>query len=155
VTSSLADANAAVAALWPLDEAEDWDAPGLLSGDPASAVTRIHLAVDAVLDTVDEAIEGGAQLLVVHHPLLLRGVTSVAEDRYKGAAIKDICPKHTEKLKDKKKSKAPALPDLSYSYVYRFTPLMEQRLSQGGIRLAAYLNALFAEPQALPERPPR
>ena len=25
--------------------------------------------------------------------------------RYKGAAIKDICPKHTEKLKDKKKSK--------------------------------------------------
>jgi dinuclear metal center YbgI/SA1388 family protein len=87
VTSSLADANAAVAALWPLDEAEDWDAPGLLSGDPASAVTRIHLAVDAVLDTVDEAIEGGAQLLVVHHPLLLRGVTSVAEDRYKGAAI--------------------------------------------------------------------
>lgn len=25
--------------------------------------------------------------------------------RYKGAAIKDVCPKHTEKLKDKKKSK--------------------------------------------------
>ena len=85
--TSLADANAAIAALWPLDEAEDWDAPGLLSGDPGSAVSRIHLAVDAVLETVDEAIESGAQLLVVHHPLLLRGVTSVAEDRYKGAAI--------------------------------------------------------------------
>jgi dinuclear metal center YbgI/SA1388 family protein len=87
VTTTLADANAAIAALWPLDEAEDWDAPGLLSGDPAAAVTRIHLAVDAVLDTVEEAIAGGAQLLVVHHPLLLRGVTSVAEDRYKGAVI--------------------------------------------------------------------
>jgi len=87
VTSTLADANAAIASLWPLDEAEEWDAPGLLSGDPASAVTRIHVAVDAVLDTVDEAIEGGAQLLVVHHPLLLRGVTSVAEDRYKVAVI--------------------------------------------------------------------
>ena len=36
-----------------------------------------------------------------------------------------------------------------------FTPLMEQRLSQGGVRLAAYLNAIFAEPQPLPERPPR
>ncbi len=45
-----------------------------------------------------------------------------------------------------KKSKAPALPDLSYSYVYRFTPLMEQRLSQAGVRLAAYLNAIYAEP---------
>ncbi len=87
MTSTLADANAAIAALWPLDEAEDWDAPGLLSGDPAATVDRIHLAVDAVLDTVDEAVESGAQLLVVHHPLLLRGVTSVAEDRYKGALI--------------------------------------------------------------------
>jgi hypothetical protein len=39
-----------------------------------------------------------------------------------------------------------AVPDLSYSYVYRFKPVMEQRLSQAGVRLAAYLNALFAEP---------
>lgn len=87
MTSTLADANAAITALWPLDEAEDWDAPGLLSGDPAATVDRIHLAVDAVIDTVDEAIAGGAQLLVVHHPLLLRGVTSVAEDRSKGVVI--------------------------------------------------------------------
>jgi hypothetical protein len=45
-----------------------------------------------------------------------------------------------------KKSKGPAVPDLSYSYIYRFTPLMEQRLSQAGVRLAAYLNAVYAEP---------
>jgi hypothetical protein len=56
---------------------------------------------------------------------------------------------------EKMKKGEPVLPALSYSYVYRFTPLMEQRLSQGGVRLAAYLNALFAEPQVLPERPPR
>ncbi len=87
MTSTLADATAAIAALWPLGEAEEWDAPGLLSGDPAASVDRIHLAVDAVLDTVDEAVDAGAQLLIVHHPLLLRGVTSVAEDRYKGAVI--------------------------------------------------------------------
>jgi dinuclear metal center YbgI/SA1388 family protein len=67
--------------------AESWDAPGLLSGDPTASVTHIHLAVDAVLDTVDEALGLGADLLLVHHPLLLRGVTSVAEDRYKGAAL--------------------------------------------------------------------
>ncbi len=47
----------------------------------------IRLAVDAVLETVDEAIDDGAQLLLTHHPLLLRGVTSVAEDRYKGAVV--------------------------------------------------------------------
>jgi hypothetical protein len=60
-------------------------------------------------------------------------------------------PKKGEKLKKGQ----PVLPDLSYSYVYRFTPLMEQRLSQAGVRLAAYLNWVFAEPQALPERPAR
>ncbi|WP_223690790.1 Nif3-like dinuclear metal center hexameric protein [Leifsonia poae] len=73
--------------LWPLSGAEGWDAPGLLSGDPAAPVERILLAVDAVAATVDEAIGLGADLLLAHHPLLLRGVTSVAEDRYKGALL--------------------------------------------------------------------
>jgi len=44
------------------------------------------------------------------------------------------------------------LPDLSYSYVYNFTPVMERRLSQGGVRLAAYLNSIFAEPRPLPAK---
>ena len=50
------------------------------------------------------------------------------------------------------KGKAKKIPELSYSYVYKFHPLMEQRLSQGGVRLAAYLNALFAQPQQLPAK---
>jgi putative NIF3 family GTP cyclohydrolase 1 type 2 len=87
MTATLADVEACVEALWPVAGAEPWDAVGLLSGDPAAEVRRIHLAVDAVLDTVDEAIEGRADLLLVHHPLLLRGVTTVAETRYKGAAL--------------------------------------------------------------------
>ena len=52
--------------------------------------------------------------------------------------------------KGKKKLKKGTLPDLSYTYVYKFTPVMEQRLSQGGIRLAAYLNATFTEPPVQP-----
>jgi hypothetical protein len=46
-----------------------------------------------------------------------------------------------------KSKKSP--PDLSYSYVYKFTPLMERRLKQAGVRLAAYLNDIYAEPQPL------
>ena len=46
----------------------------------------------------------------------------------------------------------PVLPDLSYFYVYKFTPVMERRLSQGGVRLAAYLNAIFAEPRPVPAK---
>lgn len=59
------------------------------------------------------------------------------------------------KGKKLKKGEQP-LPDLSYDYVYKFTPLMEQRLQQAGVRLAAYLNDIFAHPQPLPaERPAR
>lgn len=84
---TVAEANAAIEKLWPLIGAESWDAPGFLIGDPAASVEKIHLAVDAVSETIDEAISLGADLLLVHHPLLLRGVTTVAEDRYKGAMI--------------------------------------------------------------------
>jgi len=85
--STVADLAAIAEALWPAAGAEAWDAVGLVSGDPAAPVARVLLAVDAVSDTVDEAIETGADLLLTHHPLLLRGVTSIAADRYKGAVI--------------------------------------------------------------------
>lgn len=76
-----------VGRLWPLEGAEPWDAPGLVSGDPGAVVERVLLAVDAVSDTVDEAIEKGADLLLTHHPLLLRGVTTIGEDTYKGSLL--------------------------------------------------------------------
>ncbi|MCU1440491.1 MAG: Nif3-like dinuclear metal center hexameric protein [Rhodoglobus sp.] len=85
--TTIADVAAAVERLWPAAGAEPWDAVGLIAGDPTDRVDSILLAVDAVLDTVDEAVESGADLLLVHHPLLLRGVTTVASDRYKGAAL--------------------------------------------------------------------
>lgn len=83
----LADIMTTIDRLWPLDGAEPWDAPGLVTGDPVASVDRVLLAVDAVAATVDEAIEQGADVLIAHHPLLLRGVTSIAEDRYKGALL--------------------------------------------------------------------
>ena len=84
---TLASVRDTVERLWPLSGAESWDAPGLVAGDPQADVERILLAVDAVAATVDEAVELQADLLIAHHPLLLRGVTSVAEDRYKGALL--------------------------------------------------------------------
>ena len=84
---TLAEVVDAAHSLWPLSGAEDWDAPGLVAGDPSWSVSRVLIAVDAVAATVDEAVDGNFDLLLSHHPLLLRGVTSVAADRYKGAAL--------------------------------------------------------------------
>ncbi|NQX27560.1 Nif3-like dinuclear metal center hexameric protein [Microbacteriaceae bacterium VKM Ac-2854] len=85
--TSLRDAHAAIDRLWPEEGAESWDAPGLVTGDPDASVERILFVVDVVDDTVTEAIDGGYQLIVAHHPLLLRGVTSISEDSYKGRLL--------------------------------------------------------------------
>lgn len=88
--STLENVREVVEHLWPLAGAESWDSPGLAVGDPAAEVTHIHLAVDAVLETVDEAVAMGADLLLVHHPLLFHGVTSVAADTTKGAVVQRL-----------------------------------------------------------------
>lgn len=85
--ADLAELLTTIERLWPAAGAESWDSVGLVTGDPDAAVRRVLLTVDAVGETVDEALEWGADLVIAHHPLLLRGVTTVAEDRYKGALI--------------------------------------------------------------------
>ncbi|WP_066038623.1 Nif3-like dinuclear metal center hexameric protein [Herbiconiux solani] len=84
---TLSEFNAVVEDLWPTGSAEGWDAPGMLSGAGDDPVRRVLLAVDAVAATVDEAVAADADVLLVHHPLLLRGVTSVAESGYKGRLL--------------------------------------------------------------------
>lgn len=67
--------------------AESWDAVGLVCGDPADDVSRVHFAVDPVAAVAEEAIAAGAQLLVTHHPLYLGGTTSVAATSAKGRLV--------------------------------------------------------------------
>lgn len=87
MTTTLADLRSTLDELWPFAAQESWDASGLTAGDPAATVRRVLLCVDAVDATVSETIALGADVLLSHHPLLLRGVTSIAEDRYKGALL--------------------------------------------------------------------
>ncbi|WP_434621505.1 Nif3-like dinuclear metal center hexameric protein [Arthrobacter sp. A5] len=83
----LADVLLAVEELWPESLAEDWDAVGLVVGRPDATVERIMFAVDPNLEVIDEALDWGAQLLITHHPLLLKGVKSVAATSGKGRAV--------------------------------------------------------------------
>lgn len=74
-------------ALYPPRTAHSWDSVGLIVGDPEAPVNRVHFAVDPTVDVVVEAIEAGADLLVTHHPLMLRGVNSVALTSAKGEVV--------------------------------------------------------------------
>lgn len=83
----LSEVIAALDALWPPARAEQWDAVGTVCGDPDAEVRRVLLAVDPVQEIADEAIDLGAQLIITHHPLYLRGTTTVAADRFKGRVV--------------------------------------------------------------------
>ncbi len=83
----LSDVIAALEELYPPQWAESWDAVGLVCGDPQAEVRRVLFAVDPVQAVVDEAVEWGADLVVTHHPLYLRGTTTVAATTFKGRVV--------------------------------------------------------------------
>ena len=72
---------------YPPATADSWDAVGLVAGDPDQQVGRLLFAVDPVLPVAQEAAEWGAQLLVTHHPLFLKGVHGVARTTPKGRTL--------------------------------------------------------------------
>ncbi len=87
---TLKDIVAVLDGLYDPAWAADWDAIGTVVGEPAADVGKVMFAVDPVQAVVDEAIEWGADLLVTHHPLYLKGVTSVATASPKGRVVHDL-----------------------------------------------------------------
>ncbi|WP_189079125.1 Nif3-like dinuclear metal center hexameric protein [Mangrovihabitans endophyticus] len=81
------DVVAALDQRYPRAWAEQWDRVGPVLGDFDAAVGRVLCVVDCVPETVDEALAVGAHLIVAHHPLLLRPVSSLAPDTHKGRIV--------------------------------------------------------------------
>jgi dinuclear metal center YbgI/SA1388 family protein len=73
--------------LWPLAGAEEWDRPGLTTGNSNQAITKALLCVDVTLEVLSEAKQLGCELVISHHPLLLKGVNFLSEDQLKGELV--------------------------------------------------------------------
>jgi dinuclear metal center YbgI/SA1388 family protein len=71
--------------LWPCDFADDWDAPGFAVRHPSN-VTKVLLTVDVTATVMAEAKHRGANLIVSHHPFLLK--SDINWDAAKGQVIK-------------------------------------------------------------------
>lgn len=84
---TLAEVISVFDGLYPRALAESWDSVGLVCGDPLRPVRRVLFAVDPVAAVVDEALAYRADLLVTHHPLYLRGTSTVAADSAKGRVV--------------------------------------------------------------------
>lgn len=76
--------------LYPPRWADEGDAVGLVVGDPDADIHRVLLAVDPVQAVIEEAAQTHADLIVAHHPLLLRPVSTVAATAPKGRAVHDL-----------------------------------------------------------------
>ena len=75
----------------PLSLQEDYDNAGLICGDPANEITSVLLTVDITEAVIDEAITGGHNLIISHHPLTLQGLKKLVPDTYvKRCLIKAI-----------------------------------------------------------------
>jgi dinuclear metal center YbgI/SA1388 family protein len=85
VSVRLADVIELLDEAYPPRLAESWDSVGLVCGDPEDALDSVTIAVDATPAVVDQVPNAG--LLLAHHPLLLRGVDTVAASTPKGALI--------------------------------------------------------------------
>lgn len=77
----------AMESLWPLSLQAGWDASGVVAGRPEQTIQRIHWAVDPVQAVADEAVDYGADLVITHHPLFLRPVSSMAATTFKGKLL--------------------------------------------------------------------
>lgn len=84
---TVADVTSWLEQAYPPRLAESWDRVGLACGDPDAEVTDVLFAVDVTDAVVDQARELGAQLLITHHPLLLRGIHAVRADEPKGRLV--------------------------------------------------------------------
>ena len=64
----------------PKHLAESWDNVGLLAGDPTDVVESAMTCLTVTKQTVDEAISKSVGLLITHHPIPFRPISSITTE---------------------------------------------------------------------------
>ena len=77
----IADLERILDALAPFSLAESWDNAGLQVGDRDAAVQKALVALEVTEPVLDEAIAGGFDTVITHHPLLFAPVRTLLESQ--------------------------------------------------------------------------
>jgi len=83
----LKDIVALLEDLAPAELAESWDNPGLQVGFLDHRIEKMVLSLDPTLQAVSYAWDHRAQLLLTHHPLIFRPMSSVKGGDYPGGVV--------------------------------------------------------------------
>ena len=80
---------------WNPSFALSWDNVGLLVGKEEKEIGKIFVALDVTEETLEQAVEAGADLMITHHPLLFSPVKKVTSGDIGRRLIKmiqnDLC----------------------------------------------------------------
>lgn len=87
ISASLGQVLTHLNELYPPDLAEGWDKAGLAVGDLQAPVRRIYFSMDAVTETIADALEWGADLIITHHPFIFDPLASVTSQHDRGHNI--------------------------------------------------------------------
>ncbi len=78
-------------AQWAPEElAESWDNVGLQAGNPSARVSKVLVSLDPSHSAIEKARKIDAQMIVTHHPLLFRPVSSMNLSLYTPGLIADL-----------------------------------------------------------------
>ncbi len=64
----------------PFNTQAEWDNSGLLVGDVNAEVTKILFALDCTDDVINQAIKTTANLIITHHPVIFKPISTVTQD---------------------------------------------------------------------------
>ncbi|HHW89711.1 MAG TPA: Nif3-like dinuclear metal center hexameric protein [Clostridiales bacterium] len=74
----------------PPEQKEEGDNIGFLVGRINSEITKCVLCLDVTLEVIQESIELGAQLIISHHPLIYKPISSITDQTLQGKKILDV-----------------------------------------------------------------
>jgi dinuclear metal center YbgI/SA1388 family protein len=77
----------------PSSAAEEWDNPGLQVGYLSQEIEKIFICLDPTLKAIRKAFHRNAQLLLTHHSLIFRPISSLDQKIYPGNIISEALGK--------------------------------------------------------------
>ena len=78
---------------YPPSVAEDSDNVGLLVGDDTKEENHVFLALDLTEDTLSQAVEAGADMIITHHPMIFSGIKKINNHSFTGRKILTLIQK--------------------------------------------------------------
>jgi len=72
----------------PLNMSESWDNTGLIVGENDMPVSSVCLTLDATPEVIDQAANLNCNVIITHHPLIFKPISTIDTSTLEGAAIK-------------------------------------------------------------------